>query len=535
MKFLSRLGLLVYCSQVIAAPLHMDLTNRGSPDLLAIDSQPAVEAPPREFFAVGGFHLDANTFINVGHDVINNTYVILPSPNIVDVDIDLTGLTKTVRVQLYFEAAEQAIAERYNVTPNQIRYLFVSRFAVQDLSRGRIFTVPIAPGASYRPPQFVDLKVGITSQQVSFDFDFVGRGSWSESGVSSEVSAIARDLRDLNVDSNARLVINAQPGAGVEAFEAYTSRENSELERVIQSLSNVIVWGDMSDKDRILDKLLSLQDYQRIHLDLTEGIAQLAKYPELFGSPPSAEWVSVINKLASSKLTEKEWEEETSGNGKIGVTGLFGIEGGGSSRKKERFKQMITFDVEGEFYVPRSMDFVIRSHSSYSILQSLVFQTFRSLKEARYQISLGLFLPDRITERTVTAKIKTARTLAYSCFDIERSGMNVGAILRRFRCHSSLNQFFTLTEVRPDQYKIRAKHSGMCLSRADNSPFRGASSVIRQRECSDADLFAIDDFSHAAIRLVGSDLCMGSLGDREIGLFACDPQSSSQQFQIEPF
>ena len=94
------------------------------------DSTPT--SPPREYFSINTIYLeeDNNAMIQVGHDLVNHAYVILPSPNIIDRE------ENRVLFQLYYPDVEAVLTKKYKINPEHLAYLQVNSIKVTDQNIG---------------------------------------------------------------------------------------------------------------------------------------------------------------------------------------------------------------------------------------------------------------------------------------------------------------------------------------------------------------------------------------------------------------
>ena len=244
----------------------------------------------------------------------------------------------------------------------------------------------------YRPPVTLSFEVPEETRVLSFIFSFTSRTAWADSGVGSDLSSIYRDLREMNIDRDARLFLKIDPEATSEIYEVYNSTESQKINQILSELHQVIVWGDMPNREDIIKELLDLKTFQFVSVDLRNLSSELSKYPHLFGNPVDPRWVSKFEKISALKFREEEITNESSGSLSIGLKDVFDFGGSSSSKTHERLKEIFQFEMEGEFYVPKAIKFSLRADNSLTMLKTLTFQAYSNLQEKQYFLGVGLEL-----------------------------------------------------------------------------------------------------------------------------------------------
>lgn len=347
-------------------------------------------SPPREYFSVNALHLDEHTVVHVGHDILNQTYVILPSPNIVSKEAVGDDRLR-LQVRLYYPAAEALIAQKYSVLASQVQYLHIHSFEVVAQDGQPVYHITIPEGVEYMPPQNIEISVpqaGIDS--LTFIYSFVGRSSWSQGGISADMRGIWRKLRNLEVKSDGHLTIDIDAATGVKAFDVLTLTEDAELADILEELHAVVLWGDMPGREQVLQRLTSLDYSERVHLDLQKGADELSRYPQIFGVPPDPRWVSVIHQLRAKSETTEEHKSETSAS--LGVEGIFNVSG--SHNRSTKIHRLFEFELQGDLYIPKSMNFTVRQKEAVTHARGLLMQAHAQLKEVVYRFGIGVALND---------------------------------------------------------------------------------------------------------------------------------------------
>jgi hypothetical protein len=365
-----------------------------SPLPVWLDAEMMVNSsPPREYFSVNTFTIDTKSFVHIGHDLVNQNYVIFPSPSVEHIE-RVSADKRRVFLRLYYPEAEAKILATYNIQPSKLLYLSITSLQLFDQAGKLVDENIIPPGVNYRPPQTYQLEVNNEVKLLNFVVGFTGRTAWSDSGISSDLQGLYREFEDIGIDRNASLELRVAPGSSVSAYEVYASQENQRIAKILSSLQLVVAWGRMAGKEDLINQIANLKNFQEVSLDLSKGAEDLKKYPHLFGNPVDAKYTSVIKKLASEKLSEQEMTSEDSFSAKVGFGGFFSAEGGASSKRVKRFKDMIKFDVEGEFYVPKALKFTLRAKNSFELINRVVFHAYDHLEETQYFMGTGVQLKE---------------------------------------------------------------------------------------------------------------------------------------------
>jgi len=382
---------------------------------------PTPSSPPKEFFSLNTLYLRNKVIVHVGHDLINQDYVVMPSPNILRIE-KLPNDRRRVVIQQYFPELHEKVLSTYNITANKLHFLYIKTYEIYDQNGNLLETLRIPDGVQYRPPQYYTLEVEKSVKTLSFIFGFTGRTAWSDSGISSDLQGIYKDLRLIGVDRASALKIDINAASGIKAVEVLTSRENQKLGQILSDFQHVIAWGRMAQKEDLINKIADLRNFDTVHIDLAKGAEDLKKYPHIFGDPLNPKFQNLIKKMSSEKLSEKEYSSEFSASAKLGLGSFFSAEGGGSSKQHSRLKEMVKFDIEGEMYIPKSLDFIIRTNDSFDLIKTLVFQAYDHLEEAYYRIGSGVSLspieevPEFSTKHnTVSAATAASAAINFSC------------------------------------------------------------------------------------------------------------------------
>lgn len=355
-------------------------------------------SPPREYFSLNMLYLGNRITVQVGHDLINQSYVVLPSPNIQRVD--KVGDKQRVTIQQYFPNLENKILDSYHIPSNKLSYLYITGYEVYDQDAELVDRIRIPEGTQYKPPQFYTLDVPSKVKTLTFVFTFNGRTAWSDTGISTDLQGIYQSLADIGVDRDSSVHLEVNPGAGLKTYEVLTSHENQQLQKILSQLHHIIVWGRITQKEELINKIIDLKNYEAIDIDLAKGVESLEKYPLIFGNPLDPKWQSVINHISSERLTEKEMSSEGSVSAKLGLKDFFSFNGSGSSKRNSRLKEMVKFDVQGNIYIPKSLHFATRTNESFELIKSLVFQAYDQLEEASFRIGLGVSLDQSVPRVT---------------------------------------------------------------------------------------------------------------------------------------
>lgn len=348
-----------------------------------------VSSPPKEYFSINTVYLRNQYLVHMGKDLINGTYVVMPSPNILSVEPRPNG-KKAVKIQQYFPDLEEKLLQLFALTPSQIHHLYVTSYRVIDQYGKEVESIHIPANVHYRPPMTLTFEVDEKVRVLSFIFSFTSRTAWADSGIGSDLTSIYKDLREMNIDRDARLYLKIDPENSSEIYEVYNSDESQKINQILSELHQVIIWGDMPNRDEVLKELLDLKTFQFVSIDLKNVAAELAKYPHLFGNPTDPRWISKFEKLSTEKYREDEVTNEDSGSLSLGVSGLFDFGGSGSSKTHKRLKEIFSFDMEGEFYIPKAIKFALRADNSVTMLKTLTFQAYKNLEEKDYYLGVGV-------------------------------------------------------------------------------------------------------------------------------------------------
>ena len=74
----------------------------------------------------------------------------------------------------------------------------------------------------------------------------------------------------------------------------------------------------------------------------------------------------------------------------LGLDSIF-IFGDSSSKKtNKRLKEIFTFEMEGEFYIPKAIKFSLRANNSLNMLKTLTFQAYQNLEEKQHLLNVGV-------------------------------------------------------------------------------------------------------------------------------------------------
>lgn len=350
-----------------------------------------VSAPPREFFSMNTLYLRNKIIVHIGHDLINQSYVVIPSPNVVKVE-RINEKTKRVKIQQYFPDLQEEILSKYNISANKLHYLYIQSYEIYDQDAKFLDKITIPEGIQYRPPEFYTIEVPADVSVLSFIFGFGGRTAWADAGVSADLQGVYRELRRLGIDRNSSLKLDVEASSGVDAAEVFSSEENTEISQVLSDFQHIVVWGRMTEKHELVEKLLDLQNFDSVQIDLAKAAEDLKKYPHIFGDPLNPKFQSVLKKMSAERLTEKEYSSDSSASAKLGIAKIFSGEGSGSKKKSSRMKNLVKFNLEGDFYVPKSLDFAVRSANSFSMMKTLVFQAYDRLEESHFRLGTGVSL-----------------------------------------------------------------------------------------------------------------------------------------------
>lgn len=350
----------------------------------------ALTPPPREYFSLNTLYLGRDSLVQVGHDLINQNYVVMPSPNIVR--MEKVGDKVRVTVQQYFPELENKIFSSYNISPDKLSFLYITSYEVYDQDGNLVDRIVMPEGSQYRPPQFYHLELSDKVKILSFVFGFTGRSAWSDSGINTDLQGVYRSLTDIGVNRDAAIHLEINPGNGLKTYEVLTSNENVKLQEVLSEFHHIVVWGRLAQKEELIEKIIDLKNFEQIDIDFARGIEDLKKYPKIFGDPLDPKWQSVINHISSERLTENEVNSESGVSAKLKLGSFFGGGGSSSHKRNTRLKEMVKFDVQGNIYIPKSLHFVVRANESLEIVKNLVFQAYDHLEEANFKIGVGVSL-----------------------------------------------------------------------------------------------------------------------------------------------
>jgi hypothetical protein len=423
---------------LLATPLFANdvywIEPQETPEVESMDNLPTPSSPPREFFSMNTLYLRDKIIVHIGHDLINQSYVVLPSPNITKIEV-LKEDRRRVTIQQYFPDLQEKILSNYNITANKLHFLYIKGYEIYDQDGVLIEKITIPQGVQYRPPQFYTFEVSKNVKMLSFVFGFVGRTAWSDSGLSSDLQGLYRDLRDIGVDRDSSLKIDITPSSGVKAYEILTSQENQKLGQMLSDFQHIVAWGRMGQKEELINKIVDLRNFETVHIDLAKGVEDLKKYPHIFGDPLDPKFQTVIKKMSSEKLTEKEHSSEKSATAKLGIGSMFSGEGGASKKKTSRMKDLVKFELEGELYVPKSLHFVVRTNDSFELMKTLVFQAYDHLEESYFRLGTGVSLNPIEAGPAFTTKSNSisAATVQHTPFDFACAGNTILAGIKSVR------------------------------------------------------------------------------------------------------
>ena len=312
-----------------------------------------VSSPPKEYFSINTVFLRNQFMIHMGKDMINGNYVVMPSPNIMSVK-RISEDKKEIKIQQYFPDLEPKLMEMFGLTPSQIHSLYITSYKIIDQFGKEVESIYIPENVHYRPPMTMTFEVGAKVKMLSFIFSFTSRTAWADSGVGSDLSSIYRDIRTMGIDRDAKMFLKIDPEANSEIYEVFNSEESQKINQILSELHQIIIWGDLPNQDQILKELLDLKTFQFISLDLKNLSAELAKYPHLFGNPVSDSWLSKFKKLRGYKFREEDITNEKSGKLSLGLDSIFSFGGSSSKKTHKRLKEIFTFEMDGEFYIPKN-------------------------------------------------------------------------------------------------------------------------------------------------------------------------------------
>ncbi len=351
----------------------------------------ATASPPREYFSVNTFNLDSKAFIHIGHDLINQNYVIFPTPSVEQIQ-RISADKSRVFLRLYHPEAEAKILATYTIQAHQLLYLYITSLQIFDQKGLLIDQNIIPPGVHYHPPQTYQIDVANDVKILNFVVGFTGRSAWSDSGVSSDLQGIYREFADMKISREASLELTVNPGSSVKAYEVYTSGENQSIKKILSNLHLLVAWGRLADKEELINQIATLKNFQEVSIDLSKGVEDLKKYPHLFGNPVDPKYTSVLKKAASEKLTEQELNAENSYSAKLGLGSFFSAEGSSTEKRTQRYKDLVKFDLEGEFYIPKALNFSLRAKNSFELIHKIVFHAYSNLEEVQFLMGTGVQL-----------------------------------------------------------------------------------------------------------------------------------------------
>lgn len=364
----------------------------------SLDPKPPT-SPPREYFSINTLYLGNKILVHVGYDLINQNYVVMPSPTVQRVA--KVGDKLYVTIQQYFPELENKILAKYNIPANKLSYLYITGYEVYDQEGVLVDRIVLPEGAQYRPPQFYSLVVSDKVKLLSFIFTFNGRTAWSDAGINTDLQGIYRSLADIGVDRDSSIHLEVNPGNELKTFEVLTSHENQQLQEILSEFHHIVAWGRMAQKEELINKIIDLKNFEAIDIDFARGVEDLKKYPLIFGNPLDPKWQSVINHISSERLTESEMNAQGSISAKLGLGNFFSFGGRASSKRNSRLKEMVKFDVQGAIYIPKSLHFTTRMNESFDLVKNLVFQAYDQLEEATFRIGVGVSLDQNIPRTTL--------------------------------------------------------------------------------------------------------------------------------------
>ena len=368
---------------------YSSFSKSPTPSLLSSLDGDRVSSPPKEYFSINTVFLRNKYLVHMGKDLINGNYVVMPSPNIISVE-SRPKQKKSIQIQQYYPDLEANLMELFALTPSQIHYLYISSYRVIDQYGEEVETIYIPSNVHYRPPMTMTFEVDEKVRVLSFIYSFTSRTAWADSGIGSDLTSIYRDLREMAIDRDARLYLQIDPESSSEIYEVYNSKESQKINQILSELHQVIIWGDMPNREEVLKELLDLKTFQFVSIDLKNLAEDLAKYPHLFGNPTDPRWLSKFEKISAEKFREEEITNESSGSLSLGVKDLFDFGGSSSNKTHNRLKEIFQFEMEGEFYVPKSINFSLRADNSLTLLKTLTFQAYKNLEEKEYFLGVGL-------------------------------------------------------------------------------------------------------------------------------------------------
>lgn len=383
-------------------------------------------SPPREYFSLNTLYLGDRTVVHVGHDLINQNYVVFPSPNVQSIEKLAGGEKVRVSLQQYFPELESRIMKSYNITAEKLHYLYITSYQIFDQNGNLLEQIKIPNGVEYRPPSFYQIEVDKSVKLLTFVFGFTGRTGWADSGISTDLQGLYREIRDIDVNGDSAIHMELKAGSELKAYEVLTSAEDSRIIKILSSLHFIVAWGRMAEREDLISQIASLKKSEEINIDLSKGVEDLRKYPLVFGDPVDPKWHSVIKKISSEKLTEKDLKTEGSAGAKLGLGSFFSFDGSASKKRDSRMKDMVKFELEGEFYVPKSIKFSLRANHSFTMINDLVFQAYSHFEEAYFRIGTGVALDEgpskpkttpvvTITSSTLSSETPAGAPVVFQC------------------------------------------------------------------------------------------------------------------------
>lgn len=356
-------------------------------------------SPPREYFSLNTLFLDNNVMVHVGYDIINQNYVVMPSPNVKS--IVKLGDKLHINIQQYFPELENKILSTYKIPASKLSYLYITGYEIYDQSGALLERIMLPENTQYRPPQYYSIEVPNTTKMLSFVFTFNGRTAWSDTGINTDLQGLYRNLNEINIDRNSAIHIDVKPNSEINAYEVLTSNENQQLQQLLSEFHHIVVWGRMAQKEELINKIIDLKNFEAIDIELAKGVEDLRKYPQIFGDPLNPKWQSVINHISSERLNESEMNTDGKVSAKLGLGDFFSFGGSASSKRNSRLKEMVKFNIDGNIYIPKSLHFVTRKFDSFELIKDLVFQAYDRLEEASFKIGVGMSLDQSAPRATM--------------------------------------------------------------------------------------------------------------------------------------
>jgi hypothetical protein len=352
------------------------------------NSEKLTNSVPREYFSM--LLMNMNDYpVQVGHDEINNHYVILPSPKILQLNAHGPD-KKFVIMSLYPQGVAEFVKTKF---PSQtVNHLFVETLTIYNEKQEIMKQMMIPEGVSVLPPQYLEFYVPMDTTDLTLVYTFVGRSGWSDFGAATDAKGLYEEIRKLNINSNSKLTIDIQEESGhVEGFEAYTADENNVIERSQSFFQSFVLWGEIPD--RIFKLLEDLRYKQNINIDFNQIVESLNKYPELFTD--MTKWQTVLTNMSKEHYTESELGDKFSASVDFSLGSLFGFKGEGSTERIERSKKMMKLNLEGQIYIPKGINFVLRKKHTMDFLQGALIRSYKELSEKKFKLgsSIPLSMP----------------------------------------------------------------------------------------------------------------------------------------------